>query len=164
MANDCAPTAAANIVMYWDSNGYPDMVGSNSWINAANRLGTIMLHTDQSGVLPQYVEPAMKVYIEEHGYTNFGVTRDTSVTFHEVQTIVNNGHPSLLGLSNYTAISPNATGKHMVTLVGFETYYDTSTQKWSQQIIVHDNWDSTGTQVWLKWSNLPVTDVWEISN
>lgn len=53
---------------------------------------------------------------------------------------------------------------HMVTLVGFETFYDTSTQKWSQQVIVHDNWDSTGTQVWLKWSSLPVTDIWEISN
>lgn len=164
MINTCVPVSAANIIMYWDANGYPNMVSTNNWINAANRIAQIMLHTNVNGVLPQYVTPGMRVYFDEHGYTGFGVTRDTSPTFSEAQTIVNAGHPSLLGLANYTVISPNATGKHMVTLVGFETYYDTSTKKWSQQVIVHDNWDSTGTQVWLKWSSLPVTDIWEISN
>ncbi|WP_042473219.1 C39 family peptidase [Bacillus ndiopicus] len=164
MNNDCVPTAGATIIMYWDANGYPNLSSSNNWLNVADRLGVLMSHNNSSGVNSSNVTSGMKSYFNEKGYTGFSVSRDTSPTFTDVGNIINAGHPSLLRLDNYKTIDPGVSGGHMVTLVGYETYYDTSTSSWYQQFIVHDNWALTGTQVWLKWSSEPVTDIWEVSN
>ncbi|MBS4177697.1 hypothetical protein [Lederbergia citrea] len=164
MEEDCVPTASANIAMYWDAKGYPNMVPSNNWKTAANRFGVLMKHNNKTGVTSSDVTPGFRAYLKERGQTNFTVSRDIFPSFTDVRNITKRNHPSLLRLDNYKTIDPKAKGGHMVTLVGFERYYDTSALRWYQQFIVHDNWDRTGKMVWLKWEKEPVTDIWEIAN
>lgn len=164
MSNDCVPTAGANIVMYWDSHGYPNMAFSNDWTNVADRLGLFMNHNNTGGVNSSNVTAALDRHFDERGYTGFSQIRDSYPTFTDARSMINRGHPSLLRLSNYRTMDPSVTGGHMVTLVGYETFYNTISFAWSQQIIVHDNWSTTPVKVWLKWSDEPITDLWEIHN
>lgn len=50
-----------------------------------------------------------------------------------------------------------------MNLVGYETYTDTSDWSNPQYAIVHDNWESTGVNVYLLLGQYgSVTDMWKI--
>jgi len=160
MENDCVPTSGANVLMFWRANGYTALSSSNNWKNVANRLGVIMGHTDADGVSRNNVVSGLTSYISEKGYSaDFSVSRDTSPTFAKLDAQVEKYHPAMLSVNNYNGSS----GGHNITLVGTESYYDTSSLRWVYNVIVHDNWASTPDNVWFEYSNEDIDDIYKIN-
>jgi len=167
MANDCVPTAAANIIMYWDSNGYPNMVETNNWINVANRLGVLMNHTDENGVYSSAIAPGLNSYFSEHEQTDFSATWDYTPTFSEIDGQIESGNPALLRTLGYGYTDPEKPNMgHVTTIVGTESYQIIEQGfKWYYYLIVHDNWETTGENVYLLWDGQygSITDYWKIT-
>ncbi|WP_167527175.1 C39 family peptidase [Paenibacillus cellulositrophicus] len=163
MDNDCVPTSGANTIMYWRGQGYTALSSSGIWTNVADRLGVLMKHNNTYGVYSSDIAPGLNAYFKEKGYTNFSTTRDTSPTFGEMKTEVNAKSPGFLRLEHYGYIPEGSDGGHLVNLVGYETY--TQTDDWSnpQYAIVHDNWKTTGTDVYLLLGQYgSITDMWKV--
>lgn len=162
MENDCVPTSAANVLMYWDYNGYSNLSSSNNWINVANRLGEIMGHTDANGVSRSNVVPGLQSYISEKGYSsNFSVSRDTTPSFGELDFEVEKYHPAMLSVNDYMT----SVGGHNITLVGTESYYQVGDGVigWVYHVIVHDNWETTPEKVWFEYGDEDLDDIYKIN-
>jgi len=163
MGNDCVPTAGANVIMYWRNQGYTNLSSSGLWKNVADRLGVLMSHSDTYGVYSSKIAPGMNSYTSEKGYSNFTTTWDSSPTFNKMKSEVNAKTPPFLRLVNYGYTPEGSDGGHLVNLVGYETYTDTSDWSNPQYAIVHDNWASTGVNVYLLLGQYgSVTDMWKI--
>lgn len=159
MDNDCVPTSAANVLMYWDKNGFSNMSSNNNWKTVANRIGTIMGHTNSSGVYRSKIVPGLQKYIKERGYANsFTISRDTSPSFSKMKTLIKNGNPSMMSTNGWIT----QTGGHNITLVGYEEYYATFKFKWYRSVIVRDNWKSTPKDVWFLYGSEDVDDIYKI--
>jgi len=159
MKNDCVPTSAANVLMYWDKNGFPNMSSTNSWKTVANRIGVIMGHTDSSGVSRSKIVSGLKSFIKERGYSSsFTISRDTTPTFKEMKTLINGGDPSMMSTNGWQT----QKGGHNITLVGYEEYYDLGKFKWYRSVIVRDNWGSTPKDVWFSFNSVDVDDIYKI--
>lgn len=158
MKNDCVPTSGANVMMYWDSHGYPNLSTSNSWISVADRLGVLMNHTDESGIDRDNIVPGLRAYVTEKGYgSSFIISRNTSPTFNDMDYQIEHVKPAMLSINGYQGSS----GGHNVTLVGTESYYEDNV-RWVYNIIVHDNWESTGRDVTIEISNEDIDDLYAI--
>lgn len=159
MENDCVPTSAANVLMYWRNNGYSNISPTNSWTTVANRIGVIMGHSDSTGVSRSEIVPGLKTFLAERGYSStFTITRDTTPTFAEMKSLINGGDPSMLSTNGWITQS----GGHNVTLVGYEEYYDPAKIKWFRSVIVRDNWGSTPKDVWFQFGAEDVDDIYKI--
>lgn len=147
-ANDCTPVSAGNIVMYWDSNGYPNMSSDNVPTSVIGRLANFM-GTTASGTPSASVEPGLDRYLQER-YPNANSDRRGAPTWSNLTTEINAGRPTLLHLSGYDYTSGDLG--HTVTLVGTESYQETTENlKYYYNFIIHDNWKNTPTDVWLSW-------------
>ncbi|MCZ8540270.1 C39 family peptidase [Psychrobacillus psychrodurans] len=159
MDNDCVPTSAANVLMYWDANGFSNISPTNSWTSVANRIGTIMRHTDSDGVSRSNIVTGLQTFLKERGYSSsFSISRDTTPTFPEMKTLINGGDPSMMSTNGWIT----QTGGHNITLVGFEEYYDQGKIKWFRSVIVRDNWGSTPKDVWFTFGSEDVDDIYKI--
>jgi len=159
MENDCVPTTAANILMYWDNNGYSGMSTSNDWKNVADRIGVITDHSDSDGVSRSEIAPGFEQYISEKNYSSyFDVTRDTSPSFSDLKSLMDNGDPSSMSVNSYNG----GSGGHNITLIGYEQYYSYDTFSWHRSVIVRDNWSSTPESVWFSWGDEDIDDVYKI--
>ncbi|NMO96341.1 C39 family peptidase [Paenibacillus lemnae] len=164
MLNDCVPTAGASVIMYWRNKGYTNLSSSGLWRNIADRLGVIMDHNDLYGVFNNRIASGMNSYTSEKGYSNFTTTW-ASPTFSNMVSEVNAKTPGFLRLENYGYTPEGSDGGHLVTLVGYETYTDTSNWSNPQYAIVHDNWSSTGVNVYLLLGQYgSVTHLWKFKN
>jgi hypothetical protein len=164
MNNDCVPTAAASVLMYWDGNGYPNLSTSNNWKNVADRLGELMDHNNTYGVYSSDIKPGLDDYISEKNYSSsFSVARDTTPSFNEFKSEVNADSPGLLRLTGHSYTPEGSDGGHLVTLVGYETYTDTSNWSNPQYALVQDNWATTGQTVYILLGQFgAITDLWKI--
>ncbi len=143
--------------MYWDKNGFSNMSSNNNWKSVANRIGTIMGHTNSSGVSRSKIVPGLQKYIKERGYANsFTISRDTSLSFSKMKTLIKNGNPSMMSTNGWIT----QTGGHNITLVGYEEYYATFKFKWYRSVIVRDNWKSTPKDVWFLYGSEDVDDIY----
>lgn len=159
MNNDCVPTSAANVLMYWRNNGFSNISTTNSWKTVANRIGVIMGHTDADGVSRSRIVPGLKTFLQEVGYSNsFTISRDTTPTFPELRALVNGGDPSMLSVNGWNGTK----GGHNITLVGYEEYYDPAKIRWYQSVIVRDNWASTPKDVWFQFNTEDIDDIYKI--
>lgn len=159
MNNDCVPTSAANVLMYWRNKGYTNISPSNSWIEVANRIGVIMGHSNTNGVSRSKIVPGLVTFLTEKGYaSSFNVSRDYDPTFAEMKDLINAGNPSMMSANNWM----NSSGGHNITLVGYEEYYDTTTSKWSRYVIVRDNWESTPKDVWFAFASQDIDDIYKL--
>lgn len=159
MENDCVPTSAANVMMYWDSKGFPNISPKDNWKTVANRIGKIMGHTDSSGVSRSEIVPGLKKFLSERGYSSsFTISRDTSPTFNEMRSLIKNGDPSMMGTDGWM----DQKGGHNITLVGYEQYYNPGKVKWYKSVIVRDNWKSTPKDVWFQFNSEDVSNIYKI--
>lgn len=147
--NFCGPVSAANVIMYWNSNGYPNLSSSNNWINVANRLGVLMGHTNSEGVLWADFISGIKSYTTEKGYSKFSIT-SPAVSFGNMETEIANNRPAQIGLKGYGYTG--LYGGHIVTLVGTEKYQETTqNNQWFYNLVIRDNWQSTPKDVWISY-------------
>lgn len=160
MDNDCVPTSGANVMMYWDSHGYSNMT-TGTWITVANRLGAIMGHTDSGGVSRDRIISGLKTFLSERGYgSKFTVDRDYYPSFADITAQINSNNPLMMSVNSWMG----QNGGHNITAVGAEEYYDTNNFTWYRSVIVHDNWESTGTNVWVSFSSAGIDDLYKVAN
>lgn len=143
----CAPTTGANIIRYWDNNGYSNLIQSTTTnSHVIDVLADQYMFTDsQGGTLPSNFVSGIRKYMNDRGYSP---TISTGSTFAFHKTQMNSGKPDKLGTSNHPV-----WGNHAVTGVGYEEYYDTSSLGWNRMVIVHDTWDNTVRDYWITWSS-----------
>ncbi|TFD97047.1 C39 family peptidase [Jeotgalibacillus sp. R-1-5s-1] len=147
-ANDCSPVAAANIIMYWDQNGYPSMSSSNVPANVVERLANFM-NTTANGTTGANLEIGLDRYLQER-YPSANSDRRGDPSFSNLSTEISAGRPALVHVKGYGYSTGDSSVGHSVTLVGTESYQESSQSfKTYYNIVVHDNWTSTGKEVWL---------------
>ncbi|TCP68317.1 C39 family peptidase [Baia soyae] len=153
MRNDCVPTASANVMMYWDQHGYPNLSGDNNWKTVANRFGVLMDH-HETGVYVSDIEDGLEDYIEERGYEDrFTVDRDWLIfDFSTIENQIKAGNPTLLSIDDYRG----SDGGHAVTAVGTDIGI---THKF---VAVHDNWASTPKEVWFEYDAEDIDDIFKV--
>ena len=144
----CSPTAAINAMSYWDSQGYGNLIYGGDWQGAVNEMRTYMgtwCGQDRQGWTNiGNISPGMSSYAQARGYTfasDFWCnTCAASPTYDRYRSEIDTNRPVVVDV-----ISHRTYGNHTVTGVG----YDTS----GSYLIVHDNWSSTGENVYLQYGS-----------
>lgn len=137
----CIPTAIGNVLGYWDSHGYPNLVTGTS----AQLISTIrawMNNPSANSEIPTAV----------HGYChtvqrypqNFTATNVWNPTFSMFRSEIDSGHPTLVGFSSAGYYG----AAHMTTGVGY--FYDMSST--NRYIYVHDGWTTTSVDFYVQWT------------
>ncbi|MBF4692449.1 C39 family peptidase [Fusibacter ferrireducens] len=144
----CGPVSAMNLVKYWDSHGYPNLVSDSDTKQILyNKLYSALSCFPFLGdiaTLPDSYKEGVRNYTTSHLVTNLIVLRYSSISNSDIsilKTEVNNNRPgTILYDDSYRY------GLHYVTFVGYaqdlvgDDFY-----------IIHDLWSSTN--VYRSWSN-----------
>lgn len=136
----CIPTAIGNILGYWDSHGYPNlMIGTYTAMitEISNRMG---VNTSNANI-PKAV----------HGYchttdrypTSFTETNIWNPTFSQLKSEIDAGRPTLVGFAS----GGDYGGAYMTACVGY--YYETTSS--TKYIYVHDGGHNPG-DYFVKWN------------
>lgn len=144
-SNDCAPTASACVLGYYDDHGYEKLVDGGNSTNGdvASLVQQLKSAMDWSPILgtsfkniPIGIEAVCNDPSFENNY-DFHANNFHFTSWSMIKTEIDEGRPSV-----YSVLHP-AYGSHAVALVGYEeTTID-------QIVIVHDNWKSTPEDVTL---------------
>jgi len=148
----CSPTAAANIMAYWQAHGYSRLPVGTTLINQlADAMGTAA-----DGSTPWANIPTGIHYVALRYAYNTWVEWNESITGGRVSSTYDkfkneiNGRPLMASFTNSSTY-----GCHSTTGVGYR--YD-DYQDW---IIVHDTWNTTPTNVYLDYNSTEVRNpVW----
>lgn len=144
----CSPTAATNVMGYWDDHGYGNLIYGSDWQGAINEMrndmGTWCGADDGGYTNVGNISPGINAYAQAHGYTFASELWcdgcAVAPTYDRFRGEIDANRP--LGVD----ISGHATyGNHSVTGVGYETN--------GSYMIVHDNWGSTGENVYLQYGS-----------
>ncbi|MDQ0416671.1 hypothetical protein J2Z48_000838 [Croceifilum oryzae] len=154
MRNACVPTSATNVMMYWDQHGYPNLSGDNNWKTVANRLGSLMDHDSSHGVSRSDIEDGLEDYIEERGYDDrFSVDRDwVFFGFGSIEDQIKAGNPTMISIDDYRG----SDGGHNVTVVATDARHN------NEYVAVHDNWESTPTDVWFDYDAEDIEGIYKV--
>ena len=148
-SNDCAPTAAANVLGYWDANGYENFIdGSSSYqLNPAGVTALVDLlklkmqwHPD-TGTSVGYIDDGIAGVAAQKRYP-FTVYNDHRVFWLDVKTEVNASHPCVL------TVHHPVYQTHSMACIGYDEVDAT------RVVIVHDNWASTAIDVYLNYDEM----------
>lgn len=140
----CGPTAAANILKYWDSRGYGNLIYSTqSTASLTSELGRFM-KTDSTGSTTfDNLASGTRNFWYDRGYSVD--VQQYGAYFNTHMNIINSGTP------NYVLTQDHPTYRdHIMTGIGYESYY--SDLSWHQQLIVHDTYSSTPVDCWVVFS------------
>ncbi len=138
----CIPTAIGNVIGYWDSHGYPNlMTGTSS--SMISEVANYMPNYQANSFIPTGVHS----YCHKAGRypNNFTATNIWNPSYSNYIYQINAGQPTLVGFGGGT--SDPYGGGHMTAGVGYLIYYPLS-QKY---VIVHDAWSSTSTDYSVLW-------------
>lgn len=144
----CSPTAATNVMGYWDNNGYGNFIYGNDWQGSVNEMRNYMgtqCGQDEGGWTNiNNISPGMRTYAQNHGYT---FASDmwcngcaTPPTYDNYRAEIDARRPLVVDIINH-----NTYGNHSVTGVGYDTG--------GSYMIVHDNWSSTGENIYLQYGS-----------
>jgi len=144
-ANDCTPVAAAEVLAFWDSRGYDNLLagpadyGTNpaGVADLVRRLKTAVQWTS-SGTQVVSIAPGIQSVASACGYAFSSFTHYATL-WANVRTHLLAGHPSILTMMH--PLYQNAS--HSVSCVGFDEQGST------RITIVHDNWITTPEDVYL---------------
>lgn len=144
----CSPTAAVNLIGYWDRQGYENLIAGDNWQAAVDEMRTHMgtwCGRDNFGwTAIRNISPGMVTYAARHGYTfssEFWCPGcATPLTYENYRTQIDANRPLLVDIMSHFTY-----GDHTVVGVG----YDTS----GSYLIVHDNWPNTGENVYLQYGS-----------
>lgn len=145
----CSPTSFSNIVKYWDNNGYPNLVQSNTTTNQLIETMANYMNTNSNGGTDwQDRVTGMVNYWKDRNY-NVSVSR-ISASFSSHKTEMNNNRPDIIN-----TVGDATYSNHDMTGVGYEEYQDTEQGlAWFRWVIVHDTWPETPTDVYIYLPNL----------
>lgn len=93
---DCSPTAGANVMVYWDANGFPNLHTTTRWQDVANTLGNLMGTNDPNGTTISNINPALLTFAQNRGYTNFTSTMVSSPSFSNIDAQIEARHPAIV--------------------------------------------------------------------
>jgi|GEM_PF-3740522 len=138
-SNDCAPVASADILGYWDANGFPNLIdGSNDYAtnptgvtDLVNALKTNMRWTS-SGTQIAWIWAGIADTAYQRGYS-FSTANDGSVVWSDITTQIDAGRPAV-----FTMYHLSYGGMHSVGCMGYDG------DGGNQVVIVHDNWYPAG--------------------
>lgn len=134
----CAPTAAGNLLAYWDSNGYPAFPTGTTLIDElADAMGT---EEDGDTYLSDMPGGILDVCYA-HEYTDWDSWNDSLgqsySTYTDFKNEIQAGRPLVASL-----LDDATYGNHSTTGIGYR--YDGTS--W---IVIHDTWPSTPTDVYV---------------
>lgn len=133
--NDCAPIASADVLGYWDANGYPRFIdGLNDF--ASNPAGVTALvnslktnmHSTSSGTQISWIWLGIALTASQMGYS-FSTQNDGAVSWNDIMTEVEGVRPAVL-----TMFHRDYGGMHSVAVIGFDQ------TGLSRIAILHDAW------------------------
>jgi uncharacterized protein YneR len=144
----CSPTAATNVMGYWDNHGYGNLIYGSDWQGAVNEMRNHMgTQCGQDGggwTNVGNISSGMSAYAQSHGYTFVSELWcsgcATSPTYDNYRGQINASRPLVVDV-----IGHSTYGSHSVTGVGYDTN--------GSYMIVHDNWSSTGENVYLQYGS-----------
>ena len=144
----CSPTSGVNVMGYWDGHSYDNLIYGSDWQGAVNEMrshmGTWCTPDGGGATNIGNISPGISSYAQAHGYTFVSELWcngcATSSTYDGYRAEINGNRPivvDVLGHSTYR--------DHSVAGVGYETN--------GSYMIVHDNWSSTGENVYLQYGS-----------
>ncbi|HHW38507.1 MAG TPA: hypothetical protein GXX18_14935 [Bacillales bacterium] len=145
----CSPTSFGNIVRYWDSNGYPNLVQSTTTDKTLIEVLATNMNTDRSSGKTDWNDrvTGMINFWDQKGYS-VSVSR-VSDSYSTHKTEINNNRPNIINVVNDPTYE-----NHDMTGVGYEEYQVPEENfKWYRFVIVHDTWPSTNKNIYLNLSN-----------
>lgn len=144
----CAPTSGANVMGFWDNNGYGNLVAGSDWQGAVNDMrshmnttcttdggGSTSVGSISSGVV-NYASVKGYTFASELWCSNCGV----AATYANFQGEIDASRPVLVDV-----IGHSQYGNHSIVGVGYESA--------GSYLIIHDNWDSTAENVYLQYGS-----------
>ncbi|MGG3523248.1 C39 family peptidase [Bacillus pseudomycoides] len=153
----CTPTAASNIVEYWDQHGYNKLKQNNETTNQViEKLGKHMKtvpgvklpgRVQGGGTYVTNIVPGIKQYWNERGYYP-EVNLDTTPTYEEYTKEIDAGRPILL-----TIIGEPFYTDHTVTGVGYEQVYIPEINEDFKNLVLHDTWENTPVDAYLSYND-----------
>lgn len=134
----CAPTSAANLIYFWDNNGYIDLIDGLT-VNQVIAHLAVFMDTDYNnggGTTVSNINPGIIDYIEYMGYNNFSASLKTYPSFSQCKYEIDQGRPALISIINEQTFPTSADpyDDHTVTLAGYEETYG------NDYLIIHDTW------------------------
>lgn len=129
----CIPTAIGNILGYWDSHGYPNLM-TGSYSAMINEISSLMGVNTANANIPK----AVHQYCHKNGrYPNkFTATNISKPQFTQLKPEIDAGRPTLVGFAKGGAYS----GAHMTACIGY--YYEITSS--ARYIYVHDGGHHSG--------------------
>ncbi len=138
----CAPTAMGNVISYWDTRRFPDLVTGSDWQGMVRELNDI---TDtyckgmEGWTEIARIASGFDSFVRGRGYqAESEKICDSAATFAEYAAEIDAGRPLVVAFINHQLY-----GSHGVTGVGY--------QQDGQYLIVHDNWDSTSVDFFVQY-------------
>jgi hypothetical protein len=149
----CSPTAAADIMGYWQFNGYPNMGHSQMVFDLRTAMGTTNNYKSTCNCYPgatseSSITSGMQQYARGRGYATSTATTISSPSYSTMKTEVANNRPALLDLYGQTYYG-GTDGAHTVTLVGYREYFYSGSSFGHQFMTIHDNWNSTPNELYV---------------
>ncbi|AKJ39455.1 C39 family peptidase [Methanosarcina barkeri] len=130
----CAPAAAAMVLGYWDTHGYPNLPSGNTLINELARA----MWTNDGQSHPDMIDESIEKVCKKHGYKNFYGVFDTSLSKSEVTSEIDANRPFVLSMYDGGVGSGNSNryGDHAVTCMGYKKMGS------RVYVYIHDGWDT----------------------
>lgn len=140
----CSPTSGTNVLGYWDGRGYGNLIYGSDWQGAVDEMrshmGTFCNGSGGSTYINN-ISSGMVDYAQAHGYYFSAQTwSSTQVSYTNYQIEINAGHPMVVDVIDHYSYDD-----HSVAGVGYNTS--------GNYLIVHDNWGSTGENVYLQYGS-----------
>jgi hypothetical protein len=131
----CIPTALGNVIGYWDTHGYSNLIVSpNDIYDAISEINDRLIDAVGNNTSNSGIPPAMEGYCHARYPSNFDVTNIWSPAYSTYTYQIGCNRPTLVG---FGPGSPYGSGGHMTTGVGYY-WQDYIEDKYT---IVHDAWD-----------------------
>ncbi len=141
----CAPTAAGNILSYWDKRGYPNLVDDEAGKTEDDMVDQLAaaMHTDSSGsTLDSNVSGGLVYVCNTADKWSFSVDGPTGLgAWGQIQEEIKANRPCHLILHGHITY-----GDHSVTVVGYREVEKNCAAD-DRFVTIHDTWPTTGKDV-----------------
>lgn len=146
----CIPTAIGNVIGYWDTHGYPNLISSSKTIyNAISEVNGNLIAACGNNTSNSAIPAATQAYCRASGRypNNFTVTNMWNPSYSSFKSQISSGNPALVGFASGNSYYG---GAHMTAGMGY--YYDDAFPN-EKYIYVHDAWSTTAADYMVLWSS-----------
>ena len=144
----CSPTSGANVMGYWDVNGYSNLVAGSDWQGAVNdmrlHMNTVCSADGSGSTSIGSISPGVVNYASAKGYTFASELWcsdcDVAASYANYQGEIDANRPILVDVIGHAQY-----GNHSIVGVGYDSA--------GSYLIIHDNWPSTAENVYLQYGS-----------